>query len=120
MSEEEKRNVFKINVPIFTNEELEKLDYTIENYLDSIVNQISETVSRDRDIIILKKVIEKQGKEIEELKKYEEGYKLLTYSLNNYISKDKIKKYDEWIKEGGDYVESLEAQRYSLNELLEE
>lgn len=49
---------------------------------------------------------------------------MLTYSLNNYISKDKIrekiKNYDKWIKEGGDYVESLEAQRYALNELLEE
>ena len=30
-------------------------------------------------------------KEIEELKKYKEGYKLLSYSLDNYTSKDKIK-----------------------------
>ena len=30
-------------------------------------------------------------KEIEELKKYAEGYKLLSYSLDNFISKDKIK-----------------------------
>lgn len=40
-----------------------------------------------------------------------------------FISKDKIrekiKKYDEWIKQG-EYVEDLEAQRYALNELLEE
>ena len=66
--EEKKDNVFKISMPIITNEELERLDYTIENDLDNIVHKISETVSRDRDIIILKKVIEKQSKEIEELK----------------------------------------------------
>ena len=34
---------------------------------------------------------EKQQKEIEELKKYKEGYKLLSYSLDNYTSNDKIK-----------------------------
>ena len=66
LSDEEKDNVFKISVPIITNEELERLDYTIKNDLDNIVHQISKTVSRDRDIIILKKVIEKQSKEIEE------------------------------------------------------
>lgn len=41
-------------------------------------------------------------KEIEELKKYKEGYKLLSYSLDNYTSKDKIKakieELDEEIK----------------------
>ena len=36
-------------------------------------------------------LIENQQKEIEELKKYAEGYKLLSYSLDNFISKDKIK-----------------------------
>ena len=45
-------------------------------------------------------------------------------TLKESISKDtiraKIKKYDKWILEGGDYTESLEAQRYVLNELLEE
>ena len=46
-------------------------------------------------------LIEKQSKEIEELKKYEEGYKLLSYGLDNYTSNDKIKaKIAELIKEG--------------------
>ena len=46
-------------------------------------------------------LIKKQSKEIEELKKYEEGYKLLSYGLDNYTSNDKIKaKIAELIKEG--------------------
>ena len=57
-------NTFKISVPIITNEELERFEYSLETDLDNIVHQISETVSRDKDIIILKKVIEKQSKEI--------------------------------------------------------
>ena len=63
MSKEEKDNVFKINVPIFTNEELRRLDDMIENDIDNIINQISKTVSKDREVIFLKKVIDKLQKE---------------------------------------------------------
>ena len=46
-------------------------------------------------------LIEKQSKEIEELKKYEEGYKLLSYCLDNYTSNDKIKaKIEEYDDKG--------------------
>ena len=90
LSDEEKDNVFKISVPIITNEELEKLDYTIENDLDNIVHQISKTVSRDKDIIILKKVIEKQSKEIEELKDTRSIFNMGRRSYKNEIE-DKIK-----------------------------
>ena len=45
-------------------------------------------------------LIEKQSKEIEELKKYEEGYKLLSYSLDNYTSNDKIKAKIEELEKG--------------------
>lgn len=71
-------------------------------------------------------LIEKQSKEIEELKVINQmqKYRIEVIDERELISKDKIrekiKKYDEWIKEGGDYVESLEAQRYALQELLEE
>lgn len=73
-------------------------------------------------------LIENQQKEIEELKEdnkhqWKERCKL-TFELENSTSNDKIKakieRYNEWIKKGGDYVESLEAQRYALQELLEE
>ena len=50
-------------------------------------------------IKILINLIEKQSKEIEELKKYKEGYKLLSYSLDNYTSKDKIKAEIEELQE---------------------
>lgn len=67
LSEEEKKDyVYKMNVPIFNNLELKELDYKIENYLDDIVSEISKTVSRDREIIILKKVIEKQQEQLQE------------------------------------------------------
>lgn len=66
MNEEEKKdNVLKVSVPIFNNKELKELDYKIDNYLNDIVSEINKTVSKDRDIIILKKVIEKQQKELE-------------------------------------------------------
>ena len=78
---------------------------------------------------IILELIKKQQKEIEELKKDNENQwrhrcKMAIELDNNVISKDKIrekiKKYDKWIKDSGEYTESLEAQRYALNELLEE
>lgn len=62
-------NTFKISVPIITDEELKRFEFSLETDLDNIVNEISTHISRDREIILLKKVIEKQQKEIEELKK---------------------------------------------------
>ena len=93
LSDEEKDNVFKISVPIITNEELEKLDYIIENDLDNIVHQISKTVSRDKDIIILKKVIEKQSKEIEGLKEDNKKKSIVIIEYQDLYEKlvDKIK-----------------------------
>lgn len=58
-----------------------------------------EKLEKETEIKLLRQAIEKQQKEIEELKKYEEGYKLLSYSLNNYISKDKIKAEIEELQE---------------------
>jgi len=91
MSDEEKDNKFKISVPIITNEELERFDYSLETEMDNIVHQISEHVYRDREIILLKKVIEKQSKEIEELKKYKKYYEEMEEVNKKFISVDKIK-----------------------------
>lgn len=115
LSDEEKDNVFKISVPIITNEELQRLDYTIKNDLDNIVHQISKTVSRDRDIIILKKVIEKQSKKIEELKITNKELTERVLRLesdkfwNNVVSKDKIKAKIEDIlnSENSEAIEKL-------------
>lgn len=65
-------------------------------------------------------VIETQQKEIVKLKKDYSDMLLQENVISKDKIKEKIKKYDEWIKEDGDYVESLEAQRYALKELLEE
>lgn len=64
MSEDEKE-VVKISFPIITNQELAELDNLIENNYQTIYEKISKTVSKDREIIILKRVIEKQQKELE-------------------------------------------------------
>lgn len=48
-------NTFKISVPIITNEELKRFEYSLETDLDNIVNEISTHISRDREIILLKK-----------------------------------------------------------------
>ena len=62
-------------------------------YKDKIKDELYPIIDfeEEKAIGIILNLIEKQSKEIEELKKYEEGYKLLNYSLDNYISKDKIK-----------------------------
>lgn len=115
----EENEALKISVPIITNQELEELDSLIENNYESIFEKISKTVSKDRDIIILKKIIEKQHKEIKELQELsistkavnqinklqkecnEENKKCMLLAvenqslkekLKNSISKDKIKK----------------------------
>lgn len=95
-------NTFKISVPIITNEELEKFNNYLETNLDNIVHEISNHVSRDREIILLKKVIEKQQKELEELKELNNETVTQIY---NRVSKDfkdkimtKIKEYKEKCK----------------------
>lgn len=107
LSDEEKDNVFKISVPIFTNEELKRFEYSLETDLDNIVNEISTHISRDREIILLKKVIEKQQKEIEELK-----YKVKEHICIEaqeqvkqlYVPKDKIKAKIEEFKKVRDTI----------------
>ena len=131
--EEKKDNVFKISMPIITNEELERLDYTIENDLDNIVHKISETVSRDRDIIILKKVIEKQSKEIEELKashittknkatntEKAKIFDVIENSIDTYIEKSKpyweqiMTKDEMTIEEALTIIDDMYQDRYKI------
>jgi len=60
-------NGYKVSVPLFNELELKELDYNIENNYNELIEQISKAVSRDREIIILKKVIQKQDTEINKL-----------------------------------------------------
>ena len=104
MTEEEKEEI-KINVPIFTNQELREIDFEIETNYRGLIEKISKNVSRDREIIILKKVIQKHDQEIntlnnvidkmaEDIKQTNislanEGYEMETFWLNI----DEIKKH---------------------------
>ena len=72
----------------------------LSSYKDTKISQLNAI-----DVVL--NLIEKQSKEIEELKKYKEGYKLLSYSLDNYTSKDKIKAKIEKI------IQRLETKPYT-------
>ena len=78
--------------------EIEELKETLKCtqnswYEDTIkIEEMKKQIDLDNEceIALNSKVMDLE-KEIEELKKYKEGYKLLSYSLDNYTSKDKIK-----------------------------
>ena len=102
--------------------------------IDYLKNDVVYWLDKGKDFVIIDNgeipkmksilnLIENQQKEIEDLK--EQNNQLSNYLYDSYyVSADKIRKrieeYDKWIKEGGDYTESLEAQKYALQELLEE
>ena len=89
MSDEEKKAIDELK------EEINKPVEVPEDRFDTFILYNIESAK------IVLNLIKKQSKEIEELKKYEEGYKLLSYGLDNYTSNDKIKaKIAELIKEG--------------------
>lgn len=111
MSKEEKDNVFKINVPIFTNEELRRLDDMIENDIDNIINQISKTVSKDREVIFLKKVIDKLQKEN---KKYIDVFNSTEKIMNRQErTKDKL------LKENVELQKENEILKYENKQVME-
>lgn len=64
MSEE-----LKINMPLFNINEEAELENKLSFHLDEFTNEIMRTMTRDKDIIILKKVIKKQQAEIKGLEK---------------------------------------------------
>ena len=114
-------NTFKISVPIITNEELKRFEYSLETDLDNIVNEISTHVSRDREIILLKKVIEKQQKEIEKLKE-NNGYHLGFIDggiAKRYEYEDKIKAKVIEIKDRPVKDEFITATQGKLNTIID-
>jgi len=96
--------------------ENQKKELAILNEKQKEFNKLVNTVNS------YKGQFKRQQKEIEKLKKYEEGYKLLTYSLNNYISNDKIKaKIEELEREKEKYFEKqvIQHEIEVLQSLLE-
>ena len=118
-----KDNVYKITVPIITNEELKRLDSALENDLDKIVQQITELVSKDKDIIILQKVIKKQQKRNKKLKrKYNQIYGMVVkiqregpfnvgFDEGVKCVRDKIKELRE--------IDNIDLIQFKIKELLE-
>lgn len=119
MSEELKIN----NIPLFNIGEEAEIENKLLFHLDEFTNEIMKTMTRDKEIIILKKVIEQQQKEIEEIKQnrdeYKEEYiKLLNARYYNYISKDKIRKRIEEARKIRWHIPKLVIEYFE--ELLEE
>lgn len=65
IDEEKKSNEYKISIPIITNSEIEQ----IANYQNELIDKLSNHIYRDREMIILQRIILNQQKEIEELLK---------------------------------------------------
>lgn len=118
-----KDNVYKITVPIITNEELKRLDNALENDLDKIVQEITEVVSKDREIIILQKVIKKQQKRNKKLKrKLNQIYGMMIKKQMDYIPVTRLDLMTEKLKEKGIYsIDSEEKKeiKYALGILYQ-
>ena len=63
MSEE-----IKINIPFFNGSEEAEIENKLLFHLDEFTDEIMRTITKDKDMVILKKVIKQQQKEIKELK----------------------------------------------------
>ena len=127
MSEELKIN----NIPLFNIGEKAELENKLLYHLDEFTNEIMKTMTRDKEIIILKKVIEQQQKEIKEnqvliddIKDHRIVYIDTPEFEEKFISKDKIReKMREIIGYTFTTSEERHCQNYAydrLKELLEE
>ena len=58
----------EIKMPIYTAEELNALDKAIMTDFDNLVDAAMKHIYKDRECIILQKIIKEQQKEIEELR----------------------------------------------------
>lgn len=69
------------------------------------------------DNLTLANELEQEKETNKELQKYEEAYKLLSYGLNNYISKDKIKEIvDECIEKKVNVITGEEEYCFNTND----
>ena len=126
MSEE-----LKVNIPFFNGTEEAEIENKLLFHLDEFTNEIMRTITKDKDIMILKKVIKQQQKEIKEnqvliddIKDHRIVYIDTPEFEEKFISKDKIR---EKMREIMGYTfttsEERHCQNYAydrLKELLEE
>ncbi len=123
MSEEEN---FKEIINKRFNEKME-IEYALKFNFDEIVKKVINVKYKDDKLKILQKIIKKQQKEIEELKKdneyqWEHRCKMAIELDNNVVSKDKIR--EKFLEAKGLYERGVQPQaQYTmklLQELLEE
>lgn len=120
MSDEERIEQLELEVKV-----LRDNNKGLKDKIDEQSKEIEELKEKTKKCEYYEMVADELSKEIEELKKYKEGYKLLNYGLDNYISKDKIKQKIEELKkiiefEKPTYEEELKYAIEVLQSLLKE
>ena len=107
-------------------EENGKLRVELEQYklLEANIDKANRIIAENKFDEGLYGLLMQEKEKNKELKKYEEAYKLLSYALNNYISKDKIKAEMEDIIDYFEYAnatsEDMEFLEKKKKEILEE
>lgn len=71
MENKDKNIEVKMSVPVMTNFEIAELDKTIEKHYSNIMDEISDHIYRDRELITLQRIIKYQD---EKIKKLEDKY----------------------------------------------
>lgn len=85
MMNNEKYNIYKIEVPIINKKGLDDINNLMQYDYDNFINKIAENVSKDKDIIILQQIIKNQDEKIKKAEKHIIEYKQKNEELLNTI-----------------------------------
>ena len=113
--------VYKITNMLVTDEDIKHID---KNW-QSIIDEYTKTLVREKDLVITQYLMKKQKEEIERLKNINEEHRILNGELRKELQEKEniIKEAREYIKKHGDYnklsgcIEELDL--YKINELLD-
>lgn len=64
MENDNKNNENKISIPIYTNQEIAEMDNAIEQHYSDLMEQISNHIYKERELITLQRIIKFQDKKI--------------------------------------------------------
>lgn len=138
LSEEEKKTIEKFNnlyIKEFNGEPIttdDRLSYIEGALITNLIEKLEQELNGLKEIEQLHKEengklrveLEEEKEKNKELQKYEEAYKLLSYGLNNYICKDRVKAEMEDIIDYFEYAnatsEDMEFLEKKKKEILEE
>jgi uncharacterized HAD superfamily protein len=67
MENDNKNNEVKVSIPIYTNQEIAEIDNVIEQHYSDFMEQISNHVYKERELITLQRIIKYQDEKIKKL-----------------------------------------------------